>query len=174
MTANASRLPARGDIIHPEGLSGEWTIVDRLDYAGATLRVVERDGHRFTLNGTIPVSEDHQPYGRTLAEELERHPTIMRHRAEGRPIIEAYRACLIDRHRFAPLNPDWTRDARPYLYLIDENTGKTRLAGLLRQRLIQSEGQPLTVECLDTDQPLLERASAGMPVEWIIRRQPQR
>lgn len=101
------------ETIRPERPSGEWTVTDRLDYGGTMLRVVERDGHQFVCNGTIPVSEAGPPFVGTLATELERHPFDVLDRAAGRPIIEAYRARLIARHLFDPLDPDWTHDGHP-------------------------------------------------------------
>lgn len=136
------------ETIRPEGLSGEWTVTDRLDYGGTMLRVAERDGHRFVCNGTIPVSE------------------------AGRPIIEAYRARLIARHLFDPLDPDWTHDGHPHLYLIDRTMGVDGLARLPEDRLARMDGHTLTVECFDTDRPVLEFVADGRPVEYVVRRTP--
>ncbi|ACJ52378.1 hypothetical protein [Bifidobacterium longum] len=160
------------ETIRPEGPSGEWTVTDRLDYGGTMLRVAERDGHQFVCNGTIPVSEAGPPFVGTLAAELERHPFDVLDRAAGRPIIEAYRARLIARHLFDPLDPDWTHDGHPHLYLIDRTMGVDGLARLPEDRLARMDGHTLTVECFDTDRPVLEFVADGRPVEYVVRRTP--
>lgn len=57
------------------------------------------------LNGDIPVSGDLPLDFTTLADEFAKHPTIVRNWVKGRPIIEAYRKCGVERKFFAPLDP---------------------------------------------------------------------
>ncbi|PWG65690.1 hypothetical protein [Bifidobacterium callitrichidarum] len=96
-------------IVHPQGLEGDWTVVDKLEYSGVELCVVVSNGLRFVINGDIPVSGDLPLDFTTLADELDKHPSIVRNWVKGRPIIEAYRACGVERKHFAPLDPDWHR-----------------------------------------------------------------
>ncbi|MBT1162195.1 hypothetical protein [Bifidobacterium sp. SO1] len=104
------------------GLIGaDWVTVDQLRHRGVDLSIVAHSNpnisgfDRYVLRNGIPVSEPG-----TCRLTFDREPDWMIDTyATRNPIIDSYRKCMVDRHWFGSLDPDWTEDGSQLIYLID-------------------------------------------------------